>query len=116
MNVKLFEDLQDAAQRAARQAHLERCNALGIPAGTSATLVAVFDQLPAYVQDWLRRQLPSQFITVGWLRIEAERWEADAEAYEALPGPEVSLAQMARRHAAELRTAMEIAEQWEVTR
>ena len=108
MNPDLLDDLR-RSDRARRQAeHATRCAVLGIPAGTSRSLVAVFNDLPEFVQTWLRHQQPSAYVTIAWLRRVADDWYREAGSQT-----EPMFARSARRHADMLISAAELAEEHE---
>ena len=107
MNPDLLDNLRRSDRARLHAEHATRCAVLGIPAGTSRSLVAVFNDLPELMQTWLRHQQPNAYITIAWLRIQAAEWRRESDQ---LAPEQPDLARSARHYADQLLAAAELAE------
>lgn len=110
MNQDIYEDLKRTAWRRAAAEHEQRCQDLSIPVGTTGAIVAVFPDLPEYVQDLIRHQ--TGYVTISWLRYQAAQWRYQSAIHG--HAGEKKLAVIAQRYAGQLTDAADLAERQEL--
>lgn len=111
MNTDIYENLKRTAWKRAMAEHERRCEELSIPAGTTGCIVAVFTELSEYVQDLIRHQKPSAYVTITWLRYQAAQWRHQAALHH--HAGEMNLVRIAQLYAEQLTDAADRAERQE---